>query len=113
MIVSVQFDLSKPDEAAKFAALVGPDVVETEPVTADSDLEFPLKQELPAPSVRDIQIRFKACQDKDAEGAKVLMRGFLDHCSAKAVKDLSDDDRLALVADLDDFLGGKVSPVVS
>lgn len=119
MIVSVQFDLSKPEDAAKFAYLTSQDAIALPDKTVDAaevyqaDLEFPLKSELPPVSIQTIQTKFKACQDKDSAGAKEVMKGFLLHHGAKAVKDLSDDDRLALMADLDDFLGGKFSPSVS
>jgi DNA-binding GntR family transcriptional regulator len=121
MIVSVQFDLSKPEDASKFLELTGmkdaPMAYKTtdaaQPYQVDPALEFPLKNDLPAISIQSIQTRFKACQDMDAAAAKDLMKGFLSHHGAKAVKDLSDDDRLALMADLDDFLGGKFSPSIS
>lgn len=116
MIVLVQFDLSKPEDAAKFAQLTGKPAEKTvdaaEVYATDPALEFPLKKEMPAVSIAVIQTKYKDCQDKDGAAAKDLMKGFLSHHNAKAVKDLSDDDRLALMADLDDFLGGKVSPVV-
>jgi hypothetical protein len=113
MIVSVQFDLSQPKDAELFAIVSGrmqasktvdaPAVYE---VAKDSDLEFPLKKDLPSPSIAEVQVKFKKCQDKDAIAAKELMKGFLAHHGAKAVKDLDDDQRISLKADLDDFLNG-------
>ena len=117
MIVSVQFDLRNEIDAELFSLVTtrkgcvqadktvdSPAVYQT---AKDHDpLEFPLKSEIPAPSVADIQVRYKKCQDKDANGAKDLMKGVLSLYGAKAVKDLDGDQRSVLMADLDGFLGG-------
>lgn len=113
MIVNVQFDLSDPMQRSNFERLVGwqaesrttdaPAVFETK-ATSKPDLEFPPKKEIEGPSIQKIQTKFKECQDLDANAAKELMKGLLAHHGCKAVKDLSDAGRLALMADLDDFL---------
>lgn len=114
MIVSVQFDLSLPKDAELFALVTSqqhPLVTrDLEAVSNEKDedprIEFPPKIEVPGPTISEVQSLFKKCQDKDAVAAKDFMRGFLTHHGAKAVKDLSDDQRIVLKADLDGFLNG-------
>lgn len=113
MIVNVQFDLADPTQRSNFERLVGWQTGVTtldtpasyEKMSQDEALDFPPKDEkIVGPSIQTIQTKFKDCQDADANAAKDFMRGFLTHFGAKAVKDLDDAGRLALLADLDDFL---------
>lgn len=125
MIATVQFDLDSPEDAAKFALLVGStaappsgsvtsESTEYEKtakpnhaafVDADLDLDFPPKDDTPImPSIEDISKLFAQCQEKDAKRSGMTIKAFLDSQKAKSVRDLDEMQRFELKRELHSVL---------